>query len=218
MTTCYLCNCLLHGQAVLSKPDHDQVFAAEGAAHELDNLLAEATGQVGTSFYIAPEVARGGDGAIAYDEHVDVFSIGAALLHMGMVSCSHALLHIPAVEDSCVFGLQVPLAFVASWHCVPVQHCLPDLLMGSGAGVIVFELWHPFGTGMERVKLLHQLQQDGALPAAFEAAHAEVLACHWRIWGVLRAGVDVSGPAVSTRCSQTPCHAARSSIALEQQV
>ena len=68
---------------------------------------------MGTSFYISPEVARGGT---HYDEKVDIFSLG----------------------------------------------------------VIAFELWHPFVTGMERAILLRNLQQDGAMPAEFEASHAAV--------------------------------------------
>ncbi len=43
-------------------------------------------------------------------------------------------------------------------------------------GIVAFELWHPFSTGMERVALLKELQEHGALPAAWEAANAKVCA------------------------------------------
>ena len=41
-------------------------------------------------------------------------------------------------------------------------------------GVVAFELWHPFATGMERAALLRELQERGGLPAAWEAAHPQV--------------------------------------------
>ncbi len=41
-------------------------------------------------------------------------------------------------------------------------------------GVVAFELWHPFATGMERAALLRELQGRGALPPAWEAAHSQV--------------------------------------------
>lgn len=41
-------------------------------------------------------------------------------------------------------------------------------------GVLVFELWHPFSTGMERVVLLRELREAGRLPSAWEAAHPQV--------------------------------------------
>ena len=43
-------------------------------------------------------------------------------------------------------------------------------------GIVAFELWHPFSTGMERVALLKDLQEHGALPAAWEAANPKVAA------------------------------------------
>ncbi len=43
-------------------------------------------------------------------------------------------------------------------------------------GIVAFELWHPFSTGMERVALLKDLQEHGALPAAWEAANPKVSA------------------------------------------
>ena len=42
-------------------------------------------------------------------------------------------------------------------------------------GIIVFELWHPFTTGMERVELLRDLRQLGKLPRQWEADHSQVL-------------------------------------------
>ena len=44
-------------------------------------------------------------------------------------------------------------------------------------GIVAFELWHPFSTGMERVTLLKDLQEHGALPAAWEAANPKVGLC-----------------------------------------
>lgn len=41
-------------------------------------------------------------------------------------------------------------------------------------GIVAFELWHPFSTGMERVALLQALQLHGALPADWAAANPKV--------------------------------------------
>lgn len=41
-------------------------------------------------------------------------------------------------------------------------------------GVLAFEVFHPFSTGMERVKILGSLQADHVLPAAWAAAHPQV--------------------------------------------
>lgn len=43
-------------------------------------------------------------------------------------------------------------------------------------GVVVFEMWHPFSTGMERAVLLRELREAGKLPPAWEAAHPQVAA------------------------------------------
>ncbi|CAL8462314.1 g1847 [Coccomyxa elongata] len=41
-------------------------------------------------------------------------------------------------------------------------------------GIVAFELWHPFATGMERAALLRDLQSHGVMPAEWEAAHPQV--------------------------------------------
>lgn len=41
-------------------------------------------------------------------------------------------------------------------------------------GVVVFEMWHPFSTAMERVVLLRELREQGKLPPAWEKAHPQV--------------------------------------------
>ena len=41
-------------------------------------------------------------------------------------------------------------------------------------GVVVFEMWHPFSTGMERVLLLQALRDQGKLPEVFERDHLQV--------------------------------------------
>jgi hypothetical protein len=41
-------------------------------------------------------------------------------------------------------------------------------------GVVVFEMWHPFSTAMERVVLLRELREAGKMPPAWEAAHPQV--------------------------------------------
>ncbi len=41
-------------------------------------------------------------------------------------------------------------------------------------GIVVFELWHPFSTGMERTVLLQDLRENNALPAAWEAANPTI--------------------------------------------
>lgn len=41
-------------------------------------------------------------------------------------------------------------------------------------GVVVFEMWHPFATAMERAVLLQQLRDHGSLPEEWEKDHAKV--------------------------------------------
>lgn len=48
-------------------------------------------------------------------------------------------------------------------------------------GVVAFELWHPFKTGMERVALLQALREGGNLPEAWEAAHPQACALQLKI-------------------------------------
>lgn len=50
-------------------------------------------------------------------------------------------------------------------------------------GILAFELWHPFSTGMERVALLKDLQEHGTLPAAWEAANPKVSHISTRLFG-----------------------------------
>ena len=45
---------------------------------------------------------------------------------------------------------------------------------GCSLGVVAFELWHPFSTGMERVVLLQALRERGTMPAEWEAANQQV--------------------------------------------
>ena len=41
-------------------------------------------------------------------------------------------------------------------------------------GIVVFELWYPFKTGMERAEKLRVLRELGTLPCGFEEARPEV--------------------------------------------
>ena len=41
-------------------------------------------------------------------------------------------------------------------------------------GVIAFELWHPFSTGMERAVVLRQLVEKGSMPPGWEETHPMV--------------------------------------------
>eukprot|EP00955_Chlamydomonas_euryale_P113661 366229-Chlamydomonas_euryale.AAC.14 len=43
-------------------------------------------------------------------------------------------------------------------------------------GVVVFEMWHPFSTGMERVVMLGALRESGKLPERWEQDHPKVAA------------------------------------------
>jgi translation initiation factor 2-alpha kinase 4 len=49
-------------------------------------------------------------------------------------------------------------------------------------GVVAFELWHPFATGMERAARLRELQERGALPPAWEAQHPQARAACLHAW------------------------------------
>lgn len=44
-------------------------------------------------------------------------------------------------------------------------------------GVIAFELWHPFSTGMERADVLRQLVKQETFPPGWEEAHPMVSNC-----------------------------------------
>lgn len=55
---------------------------------------------------------------------------------------------------------------------VPV--CLSAQVDLYSLGVVVFEMWHPFSTAMERAVLLRELREAGKLPPAWEAAHPQV--------------------------------------------
>jgi hypothetical protein len=39
---------------------------------------------------------------------------------------------------------------------------------------VAFELWHPFSTGMERVKMLQGLRESGTFPKNWEAQNPQV--------------------------------------------
>lgn len=38
-------------------------------------------------------------------------------------------------------------------------------------GIVIFEIWHPFGTVMERLAVLEKLRDQGILPSAWELEH-----------------------------------------------
>lgn len=80
-------------------------------------VASEASGVLGTSFYISPEIA---DGWPQYDNKVDLYSLG----------------------------------------------------------VIAFELWHPFATAMERVVVLRDLVEKGAMPPGWPQSHPVVSVNH----------------------------------------
>ena len=52
-------------------------------------------------------------------------------------------------------------------------------------GILTFELWHPFSTGMERAILLRDLREHGVMPAEFEAANPQVWRRGVKGWGAL---------------------------------
>ena len=41
-------------------------------------------------------------------------------------------------------------------------------------GVIVFEIWHPFETAMERAVMLNSLRDTGAMPEKWAKEHEKV--------------------------------------------
>jgi len=65
----------------------------------------------------------------------------------------------------------------ARWYVAPLHVCACVLQVDLySLGVVVFEMWHPFSTGMERAVLLRELREAGKLPPAWEAAHPQVAA------------------------------------------
>jgi len=41
-------------------------------------------------------------------------------------------------------------------------------------GIVVFEIWHPFSTGMERILTLRELVEKGNLPSAWSREHPKI--------------------------------------------
>ncbi len=61
-----------------------------------------------------------------------------------------------------------PTAVLQKIHVLLVQVDMYSL------GIIAFELWHSFSTGMERVELLRDLRHQGKLPLQWEAENPQV--------------------------------------------
>ncbi|KFM24635.1 putative serine/threonine-protein kinase GCN2 [Auxenochlorella protothecoides] len=113
------------GAEPLEGPPGAAAGPAPGSLGKME--AAEHTTQVGTSYYISPEIA---DGWASYDERVDSYSVG----------------------------------------------------------VIAFELWHRFSTGMERAVLLRDLRERDVMPADFEASQPAV--CRLIRWMLARSPAD----------------------------
>ena len=61
--------------------------------------------------------------------------------------------------------------------------------------MVAFELWHPFSTGMERVKMLQGLRESCTFPEGWEAQHPQarlllgsLLGHQWITKGALKKG------------------------------
>ena len=76
-------------------------------------------------------------------------------------------------------------------------------------GILTFELWHPFSTGMERAILLRDLREHGVMPAEFEAANPQVR------WRGVKGGGGVADESLD-RCAPKALH--RSTRALLYEV
>jgi len=71
-------------------------------------------------------------------------------------------------------------------------------------GVVAFELWHPFSTGMERALLLRDLREGARLPEAWERAHPVVARLIRWVGGGLTGWVG--GVSVVAPCIGMPTH------------
>ncbi|GFH24202.1 uncharacterized protein HaLaN_21948 [Haematococcus lacustris] len=67
------------------------------------------------------------------------------------------------------------------WECE--RYIAPEIVDGwaydekvdlFSLGVVVFELWHPFSTAMERALRLRDLRENGQLPDSFQANHPTI--------------------------------------------
>jgi serine/threonine protein kinase len=127
--------------------------------------VSERTGVCGTSWYISPEIANGW---ASYDEKVS----------------THTLLTHPTPTHPRATHSAPPLTCnkhpntltITQTHARSKTHQTrpqPQVDIFS-LGVVAFELWHPFATGMERALLLRDLREGGRLPADWERAHPVV--------------------------------------------
>lgn len=165
--------------------------------HDADSqhgsALGETTGRVGTSFYISP----GDRNFTIYlsaqqmnhrtgSPHPPVLRI-AALLPPSMKRMLSFLTHSPThwtvwctVCTKCMRTGSVIAQIDREEEmllCAEVANGwarYDDKVDIFSLGIVAFELWHPFATGMERVALLRDLQSHGVMPAEWEAAHPQV--------------------------------------------
>jgi translation initiation factor 2-alpha kinase 4 len=130
----------------LEQLDQDPGYPSDAAG-----LSADGTGQVGTYFYTAPEIEQGWP---KIDEKVNFWLLLLFCFIVVLQLCYHITRFLKIISCKLLghLGLQADM---------------------YSLGVVFFELWHPFGTAMERHIVLTDLKQKGELPPAWVAEFPE---------------------------------------------
>ncbi len=127
------------------------------------------SGIIGTSAYISPEIEK----------------VRTVLLQCHQARCRMPCsIHAPVtpITSSPWYQLlcwpperwpsQRPCAAMITWQGWATYDERVDIY---SLGVVVFELWYPFKTGMERVEKLRALRETGTLPPGFEERRPKAL-------------------------------------------
>lgn len=133
----------------LEQLDHDVALPTDTTGVSVDG-----TGQVGTYFYTAPEIEQGWP---KIDEKVNWSYFFFSQYVLCLFSSSFAVKLSILFRDRTLPSLS-HLIFQADMYSL---------------GIVFFELWHPFGTAMERHIILSDLKQKGELPPSWVAQFPE---------------------------------------------
>ncbi|KAJ9528211.1 hypothetical protein QJQ45_014190, partial [Haematococcus lacustris] len=112
---------------------------------------------------------RGQAAGAARGATVDASAAGSGEGEVAVVGVAASGVAMPGSEVTGVIG--------TSWYIAPeiVDGWAYDEKVDLfSLGVVVFELWHPFSTAMERALRLRDLRENGQLPDSFQANHPTI--------------------------------------------